>query len=121
MIAYYHMLFKFNNMSQQLYMILVHIYLLHPFFFRGCILFYRCTQVYLLSCLLKGILLFRFFWLLQTVAQYTFIKYIFGHNIGIFEFPTIEIPASKCMCILNYDMYIIKLLYRVYINLQFHQ
>lgn len=55
------------------------------------------------------------------MSQYVFIKCIFGHNMGIYKFPMTEIPASKCMCILNCDIYDHINLQRDCIDLHFDQ
>lgn len=41
--------------------------------------------------------------------------------MGIYKFPMTEIPASKCMCILNYDIFYHIALQRVCIDLHFDQ
>ena len=53
------------------------------------------------------------------MLQYRFIKYILGHNMGTFEFPTTEIPAS--ICILNFEIYYQIALQRNWIYLRVHQ
>lgn len=42
------------------------------------------------------------FLLRQIILQDRFIKYVLGHNMRKFEFPTTEISASKC--ILNHEV-----------------
>lgn len=87
------------------FIILVHMYLLHTFF--------RTVQYFVLYMhqnLFRELPLTRYFVVLSYFAASNNVsiciyKYIFEHNMGIFEFPVTEILVPKCMCILNYKIY----------------